>query len=53
MTSKGSSAIKIPQSEAEAEGYINKFLTVEQEKLEVFSEEDPSPTEWIEFLDNE
>jgi hypothetical protein len=52
MTQKSTApTTKYPNSKEDADRYIERIFSIEQEKLEIFTEGDPNPDEWIEFLE--
>jgi flagellar basal body-associated protein FliL len=50
MTQKSTTPTKYPNSREDADRYIDRIFSIEQEKLEIFTESDPDPDEWMEFL---
>lgn len=50
MTQKSTTPTTYPQTREEADRYIDRIFSIEQEKLEIFTESDPSADEWMEFL---
>lgn len=50
MTQKSTQPTQYPKSREDADRYIDRIFSIEQEKLEIFTEGDPYPDEWMEFL---
>ncbi len=57
MKNIGNMTAKSPEAKSytnkEADQIINKIFSVEQEKLEIFTEDEPDTQEWLEFLGEE
>ena len=51
MTQKSTTPTKYPNSREDADRYIDKIFSIEQEKLEIFTDSNPSPDEWMDFLE--